>query len=369
VYEIATQGRPSGDSTRFPRGSGKTGGRGFTLIELLVVIAIIAVLIALLLPAVQAAREAARRSQCNNNLRQLGISLHNYEGSINCFPLATIVATWPGDTTLPAGNYRWGTLAYLTPFLEQTSVFNSLNFSFPLYGQATSTPPSQVYPPNITAVNVMVSIFLCPSDRAERVITSDGFYGGTGRQFASMNYQFCSGSGANGGDTSVSGDGVFRINTIARVQDVTDGLSNTAFAGESLIGSGGVRSYAPNAVAWDPNLVYSSVAWNSTPTNTITTAACNAPIAIGPNRMSVWVDGNLSQGMYNHALPPNSPMMDCLITFNSISYGWKAARSRHPGGANTLFGDGSVRFAKNTTDAAVWAAVGSRAGGEIANLQ
>jgi prepilin-type processing-associated H-X9-DG protein len=332
------------------------------------VIAIISVLIALLLPAVQAAREAARRIQCVNNLKQLGIATHNYQGTIGCFPLATIVAAWPGDPTLPIGNYRWGTLAYLTPFLEQTSVFNALNFSYPLYGQATTTPPSQVYPPNLTAVNVMVQLFLCPSDRMGRVTTADGFYGGTGRMFASMNFQFCAGSGANGGDTSVNADGVFRINAIAGPADVTDGLSNTAFASESIIGSGGERSYAPSAITWDPNVVYSSVAWNGTPAATITLAACNAPIAIGPNRMSVWVDGNLSQGMYNHALPPNSPQMDCLITYNSISYGWKAARSRHPGGTNTLLGDGSVRFIKNAIDTTVWARIGSRNGGEVFTL-
>jgi prepilin-type N-terminal cleavage/methylation domain-containing protein/prepilin-type processing-associated H-X9-DG protein len=342
--------------------------RAFTLIELLVVIAIIAVLIALLLPAVQAAREAARRMQCSNNLRQLGISTYNYEGSIGCFPLATIVAAWPGDPTLPAGNYRWGTLAYLTPFLEQTNVFNALNFSYPLYGQSTTTPPSQVYPPNLTAVNVMVSLFLCPSDRGDRITTADGFYGGTGRQFASMNYQFCSGSGANGGDTSSAADGIFRINTVTRMQDVLDGLSNTAVASESLLGIGGERSYAPNAIGWDPNAVYAQVAWNGSPSATITLSACNAPISIGPNRMSVWVDGNLSQAMYNHALTPNQFQMDCLITFNSVSYGWKAARSRHPGGANALFGDGSVRFIKNSTDMAVWAALGSRAGGEVVTL-
>jgi prepilin-type N-terminal cleavage/methylation domain-containing protein/prepilin-type processing-associated H-X9-DG protein len=342
--------------------------RGFTLIELLVVIAIIGVLIALLLPAVQSAREAARRMQCVNNLKQLGIATHNYEGTAGCFPLATIVATWPGDPTLPAGNYRWGTLAYLTIFLEQTSVYNALNFSYPLYGQSTTTPPSQVYPPNLTAVNVMVNLFLCPSDRMARITTTDGFYGGPGRQFASMNYQFCSGSGVNGGDSSVNADGVFRINAVARSGDVIDGLSNTAFASESLLGSGGVRSYAPNAVGWDPNVVYASVGWNGSPSATITTTACNAPIAIGPNRMSVWVDGNLSQGMYNHALPPNSRQMDCLITFDSISYGWKGARSRHPGGANTLLGDGSVRFVKDSVDPVAWAAIGSRNGGEIVTL-
>ena len=110
--------------------------RAFTLIELLVVIAIIAVLIALLLPAVQAAREAARRAQCTNNLKQLGIAIHNYEGSIGSFPLGTIAAAWPSDPNLSQGNYRWGALASSTPFLEQAGLFNSLNFSFPLFGES-----------------------------------------------------------------------------------------------------------------------------------------------------------------------------------------------------------------------------------------
>jgi prepilin-type N-terminal cleavage/methylation domain-containing protein/prepilin-type processing-associated H-X9-DG protein len=341
---------------------------GFTLIELLVVIAIIAVLISLLLPAVQSAREAARRSQCSNNLHQLGIAMFNYELPYGGFPPGSILAAWPPDKTIPPGNYRWGVLAFLTPYLEQTSVYNALNFSFPLYGPAGTTPPSQVYPANTTAVNVMISLFLCPSDRMERISTADGFVGGTGRVFTPTNYQFSEGSGAGSGDQTLA-DGAFRLNSMTRVAEFLDGLSNTAFASETLIGVGGKRFYAPNEIGWDPNVVYSQVPWSGSATATINTQTCGNPSTIGPLRMFNWVDGNLSLGSYNHYLTPNSKQMDCLVTFQSVSYGWKAARSRHPGGVNSLYGDGSVHFAKDSINQSVWQALATRAGGEVVDLQ
>src|SRR5271163_4532768 len=149
----------------------------FTLIELLVVIAIIGVLIALLLPAVQAAREAARRRQCTNNLKQLGIALHNYEGSYGGFPPGCITGLWPTDPTVPAAFYRWGVLAFLTPFLEQTNVFNALNFSFPVYLHTSTFPGTGIAPANTTAVGTIVGLFLCPSDRMQKIATTDGFFG------------------------------------------------------------------------------------------------------------------------------------------------------------------------------------------------
>ena len=140
--------------------------RGFTLIELLVVIAIISVLIALLLPAVQSAREAARRLQCTNNLKQIGLALQNYEGTYGGYPPGFIVGIWPPDPALPAAYYRWGVLAFLTPYLEQTNVFNSLNFSFPIYSPTDpSTGFTPIFPANTTAVATLVGLFLCPSDQ------------------------------------------------------------------------------------------------------------------------------------------------------------------------------------------------------------
>jgi prepilin-type processing-associated H-X9-DG protein len=334
------------------------------LIELLVVISIIGVLIALLLPAVQSAREAARRSQCTNNLKQLGLSIHNYESQFSCYPLGNIVSIWPGDPSLPAGNYRWGALAFLTPFLEQTSVFNALNFDFPVFGPSTTIPPGQVYAANHTAVNVMVALFLCPSDTGQRLTTADGFLGGVGRQFAPTNYQFCSGSGARSGDTTTA-DGVFRINVPSRHRDITDGLSNTAFTSESPSGTGRVRTIAPGAGPWDPVTMFASVPWQGTAAATITSTACHAPTSLSPNRLFTWADGSLSQGLYNHAYTPNTREIDCISAVSSINIGWKAARSRHPGGVNVLNGDGSVRFTKDSINGAVWSGIGTRGGAEV----
>ena len=265
------------------------------------------------------------------------------------------------------GNYRWGALACLTPYVEQAGLFDSLNFSFPLFGKSIPILSSQIFPANRTAVNTMVNTFLCPSDRMERLTTGDGFLGGEGRQFAPTNYQFCGGSGSDGGDVTTA-DGVFRQGVITRNQDVLDGLSNTAFTSESILGTGGVRTYAVGSILPDPNTLFASVAWQGSAAASVTPTTCLSPVSYSPNRLFTWADGSLSQGLYNHYYPPNFLHPDCIVGINGINHGWKGARSRHPGGANVLFGDGSVHFAKSSVNPSIWAGIGTRAGGEIAPL-
>jgi prepilin-type N-terminal cleavage/methylation domain-containing protein/prepilin-type processing-associated H-X9-DG protein len=346
--------------------------RGFTLIEQLVVISIISVLIGLLLPAVQAAREAARRIQCVNNLKQLGIALHNYEGMQGAFPSGCITGLWPVDPTVPAAFYRWGVLAFLTPVLEQTNVFNALNFSYPVYVHTSTFPGTGIAPSNTTAAGTMVVSFLCPSDRMQKITTTDGFLGAVYRDFAPSNYDFCAGDGANGGDVT-SADGSFRVNTPTRVADVTDGLSNTAFGSESLLGPG-VADTVPNTPGLAPSadVLFLNAAWQGTATATINPTNCLAAGSLSTERMSSWVDGTYTYGLYDHHFTPNSTFYDCISVLHdtqgknlALSMGWKAARSRHTGGVNVLFGDGSVHFAKNSIDISTWGAAGTRAGGEV----
>jgi len=323
---------------------------GFTLIELLVVIAIIAVLIALLLPAVQAARESARRAQCTNNLKQMGLALHNYHAQWNSFPVGFLYAY---QGVLPVSSplqYRWSVLAQMAPQLEQTNLFNALNFNFPIAHMPTSSGALfwPYFEANTTAMATQVALFLCPSDGAPPPAVGTG----------PTNYAFCAGDGSNGGDAT-NADGVFILGPAESVANVTDGTSLTAAASEQILGIAGPYSQTtplPVPIPW-------TWAMARVVAGPLTDPACAlAPDGWLLNKGSSWWDGNYQNALYNHYLTPNANRPDCIVYHNP---GWKAARSFHPGGVNLLFCDGHVAFAKDTVNLNVWRAISTRNGGEV----
>jgi prepilin-type N-terminal cleavage/methylation domain-containing protein/prepilin-type processing-associated H-X9-DG protein len=342
--------------------------KGFTLIELLVVIAIIAMLIALLLPAVQQAREAGRRTQCSNNLRQLGLALHNYHDALKTFPPNLT----PGGTAYNYAKGDWGVLAHLNPYLEQTNVYNLMNLNLPTY-QYDATTMSYVFaagdPNTQQAVKTVVQTFLCPSDIGKPI---DGGYGIT--LFGPTNYCATQGSGIDtiGNDPNQMGsplnaDGIFYADSRVRVQDITDGTSNTAMFSESTLGEGpNVATTLPANT--DIRKVYAYLGYAAG--TYLTDSACAAPPTFNGNqkRGFAWYAGEIRCASYNHYYTPNPANWDCVVNAQAYGYtamGWKAARSMHPGGVNVMMADGAVRFVNNLVDKNTWRALATRKGREI----
>jgi prepilin-type N-terminal cleavage/methylation domain-containing protein/prepilin-type processing-associated H-X9-DG protein len=313
--------------------------RAFTLIELLVVIAIIAVLIALLLPAVQAAREAARRIQCVNNLKQLGIALHNYHTQVNSFPPGYLSLMDP--LTFDNDGPGWGWAARSLSQMEQAPLYNSINFVLGIE-----------FPDNQTSRLTVISSFLCPSDAwimdvftVVDATTSNTTPGAPICNVASSNYVGSVGSGDpsslypyiidadDGPPGRDNGNGIFFRNHVITIAQVTDGTSQTFLCGE--------RSQ---------NL--SRASWTGAVTNAaVPLVALQGGAGFDPEGGGALV---LSHTGENHG--PNAPSGQA----HGDQY-W----SMHPGGANFLFVDGGVRFIKELVGFKIFQSVATRAGGEV----
>ena len=311
--------------------------RGFTLVELLVVIAIIGILVGLLLPAVQAAREAARRMQCTNNLKQIGLALHNYESAMKKLPAGSFTVNDATPHTV------------ILPFLEASNNFALFNFSYSLNGSTL----------NSAAIKQTIPFYVCPS-----AIGRVGFsWAGHGDYMQNM--------GGNADYTNKTGP--FFRNSAVRFGEFTDGLSNTALFAEirrgplpyngSTASTGVVPRTDPEYLNTATNVADGS--WTAALAATYAPATCDVPAT------SAWLYRGLQyyRGLtvatfYNHTLPPNSPYRDCSGT----AFGHLASRSYHTGGVNVLRGDGSVTFAPNSIDAPTWLAFGTKNGGETLAL-
>lgn len=330
----------------------------FTLVELLVVISMIGMLVALLLPAVQAAREAARRGQCANNLKQIGLAMQSHHDARGALP--------PGRNRshVDGMGLCFSAYAYLLPYLEAGSLYDTIDF--------TANPDS---PPQ-AAIGQTIPFFLCPTDggNVARELQANS---------AVHNYPLNTGttfplSPQNPGGALITG--IFYENSKINWRDVLDGTSSTVCVGEtirSVPGEGeGPASIWNGAVTHGFVLTQGNDNATNGPELTNYASQCVPGGRLQQTRGSRWLYGAPGHSMYNHIRPPNDAGIDCrggLPHSNRTNYWWDrlshnvAAHSRHPGGVSTLFCDGHVQFVRDTISVLTWQALGSRSGGEPAS--
>lgn len=326
--------------------------RAFTLVELLVVIAIIGVLIALLLPAVQAAREAARRMSCANNLKQMGLAMHNYISAHRMLPNSgwdDPVAEYPTD---------YSPQAKLLPYCEQTNLHDLIDytqhpggkFGLGYFGKADELK---------RIAGTAIPMFLCPSDPEQT------FHEYKSVLYAGCNYAFNGGDGTNSDmnmATKVDKGGLSWTDAKIGLEAITDGLTNTLAFTESLRGSGVTLSDASEV----PNTQFfcaspCSLELATAGENGGLSALLPSVTSWNSERLVTWLESGVPTGpLMNGRFTPNSPIPD--LTFKSTKL--TGARSCHPGGVNACLCDGSVRFISDTIERATWRALWTRAGGE-----
>jgi hypothetical protein len=251
----------------------------------------------------------------------------------------------PADATTPWTFYRWSALAALSPYLENTAAHNALDLKVPLYNSSL-----QISPVNQAGAKIEVGLFRCPSDGSRRLREA----------FGPTNYAACTGSGIGGG-TPNDTDGVCYVNSRTSLERIRDGASQTALMSESTLGVIGGTTH-------DVQREYKSLL-----TAPVTDAQCNSSAIwnLSDPRGFAWVNGEYRSALYNHYYPPNSRTPDCIgVTIAGTPqtrytpYGWRTARSLHPGGVNLLLADGGLRFISNDIEPAAWKALATIKGAE-----
>jgi len=371
---------------------GRRKRHGFTLIELLVVIAIIAVLIALLLPAVQSAREAARRAQCTNNMKQLGLALHNYISVNNAVPPTMIMFAPPGGSGGSNAGQTWSPHARLLPFLELTTIYNAANFSM---GERWGGPGGDLVSSfnnssadcdlwgviNATATGNQINSFLCPSDTGAANLTGFRFTpNGTLQLIGDHNYPYNIGnnpyrSGAGG---AMNGPAYFptwnvqngslnvQVESTVTVATFTDGTTNTAVFSEWMKGNG-IPPPTQDGLGNTYTSTQSATAYAGQFNNDqLQAKACDLSTSQNWTWKGDWWASGQS-ATYSHTQTPNrkSCYYPGIGQPIAAAINVLAASSRHPGGVNVTFADGSVRFVKNGVNPVTWSALGTPSGGEV----
>lgn len=354
---------------------GRTRPAAFTLIELLVVIAIIAVLIALLLPAVQSAREAARRAQCVNNLKQLGLALANYESSNSIFPPGAITYNSKDGGSNGCvglnGARGYQAFALILPFMEQSTLSNAINFQVGAHGTwgGTSTTGKM----QSTALLSKIGAFICPSDLPLGVDPVGSFGSTTSNCYSQTSYAFSGGTwnivayyaGPDCWQQDIS-NGAFDDYAAFTIASFTDGTSNTATAGETSRFRGDKDNFLNTWTRY--GFFGSSNGINGDPSTRPQGLAFEVPSPNQPFHSGDYFNGG------SDPLPPGTNYPDTsdykawatlALAPKYKTYGQWGFRSQHPGGVNMLFGDGSVRFVKSSVSQATFMAVGTRGMGEV----
>jgi len=325
--------------------------RGFTLIELLVVIAIIAVLVAILLPAVQQAREAARASQCRNNLKQLGIALHSYHETAGMFPKAISELATGGSQD----QYRaFSAHAMLLPYLDQAALYNQINFSVVTDAGV-----------NANLSNKAIPAFLCPSDlRYNSQSATDVRYNGSG-----VNYAVSAGPSLFWSVANTDAVGMFTFKVPVRIADVSDGLSNVIAATEQIIPAGDPKGLlVPTVYNGTQGSLTASFGTDAQLLAFASTCTGTANMNSNYNENTKWLNGGMGQTVVATLNTPNSIRPNCLIGCSGCWAGtgngvW-TSRSRHTGGVHSLLGDGAVKFISDSFDLVTWQRIGGRADGK-----